>query len=898
MSISSLYGNGGNMNSVNHSILSTTIDQNGHLIIVYQDGTRHDAGKVVGPDGAQGLQGIQGEKGERGEKGDQGKPGPTGEPGPQGKQGIPGLRGQDGKQGEKGEKGERGNDGEKGEKGDTGYFSINDADDYTAFLAINTNTIADGHIFLLTDAGTALDVDNTLTDITGTRLVDNRMYLAVWEGDQWSDWVPFTGAAGQQGVAGAAGRPFRIDSDFDSSIGESLPTTSLFAGYTTVDTGTGKVHFWTGSSWNTYDWRGPVGSQGARGEQGIQGEAGQDGTIFKIHEIVPELEQIGSITYDYVSSFDPDEERFIYIQNDTRNDISMASIDFNDNGYDFNDTSDTLAGWLVLVDQNDSGGARLTLQAKLKGDTGPQGEQGIQGERGVTGRPFKISQVIDNSFIGYQDDQYYLNTESRKLEYCVNANPLSTVEYDWYGPQGEQGLPGQDGEKGEKGEKGDQGERGEQGIQGRTGFRGEKGEKGDQGEGLQIDAIGNDLTEYDAELAGFVMLNTTDGKVYIKTNSGWSAGFSISQGPQGEKGEKGDVPLIRGTYNENATYSKGDIVLDTTSTAIWQAIVDMENTVASPNVSPTDDVDGNYWVYFSQILPTVTNDNSKEYLTHEDGVIKWKNIRDIHLGEVNDLHTRTKLDIRMRPLRVEDADGNEVSATETELGWDVHYSHKVVGMVATWSLIEEEYRINPETGISEPDRIKSIRIFRPDERIISEEDIANGLYEEADEIFTNDAENAVLFSAEVITEYGYQFVLTRFLFFVNRPIEDGQTTQSYYYKGFTVNEQFNSEVMDDVGFADLTYDTVDGFPIPSNVSISRQEGISGSHYFWILGMEPAFNQIGEANVPDKYTMDGMPIMARVGEYRDPETNVNYIVYRSNKPTHATEVSVDVVIRNN
>ncbi|STC80893.1 ExeM/NucH family extracellular endonuclease [Corynebacterium minutissimum] len=65
-------------------IKSVTIDDNGHLIITYTDGTTEDAGKVVGSDGKDGQDGADGKDGD---KGDKGEPGQDGKDGTDGKDG-------------------------------------------------------------------------------------------------------------------------------------------------------------------------------------------------------------------------------------------------------------------------------------------------------------------------------------------------------------------------------------------------------------------------------------------------------------------------------------------------------------------------------------------------------------------------------------------------------------------------------------------------------------------------------------------------------------------------------------------------------------------------------------------------------------------------------------------
>lgn len=62
-------------------IKSVTIDDEGHLIITYTDGTTEDAGKVVGADGKDGKDGDKGPKGDKGDAGQDGKDGADGKDG-------------------------------------------------------------------------------------------------------------------------------------------------------------------------------------------------------------------------------------------------------------------------------------------------------------------------------------------------------------------------------------------------------------------------------------------------------------------------------------------------------------------------------------------------------------------------------------------------------------------------------------------------------------------------------------------------------------------------------------------------------------------------------------------------------------------------------------------------
>lgn len=112
------------------NIESVTIDDNGHLIITYTDGTTEDAGKVVGADGKPGKDGADGKDGRGIESvttNDKGEvivtytDGTTDNlgalAGPKGDQGEPGQDGDNGAPGRDGEDGEDGNHGTDGKDG-------------------------------------------------------------------------------------------------------------------------------------------------------------------------------------------------------------------------------------------------------------------------------------------------------------------------------------------------------------------------------------------------------------------------------------------------------------------------------------------------------------------------------------------------------------------------------------------------------------------------------------------------------------------------------------------------------------------------------------------------------------------------------------------------------------
>ena len=84
---------------VHGGIVSSEINNEGHLVIKYEDGAIVDLGLVVGADGKDGAQGPAGEKGADGKdgaNGQDGAQGPQGEQGPVGPQGPAGENGKDG----------------------------------------------------------------------------------------------------------------------------------------------------------------------------------------------------------------------------------------------------------------------------------------------------------------------------------------------------------------------------------------------------------------------------------------------------------------------------------------------------------------------------------------------------------------------------------------------------------------------------------------------------------------------------------------------------------------------------------------------------------------------------------------------------------------------------------
>ena len=110
---------------VHGGIVSSEINDEGHLVITYEDGYVADLGNVVGADGQDGAQGPQGEQGPKGDTGETGAQGPQGEKGDKGDTGAAGAQGP---QGEKGETGAQGPQGPAGADGKDGVDGKDGAD--------------------------------------------------------------------------------------------------------------------------------------------------------------------------------------------------------------------------------------------------------------------------------------------------------------------------------------------------------------------------------------------------------------------------------------------------------------------------------------------------------------------------------------------------------------------------------------------------------------------------------------------------------------------------------------------------------------------------------------------------------------------------------------------------
>ena len=202
-------------------ITSTTIDDNGHLIITYTDGTTEDAGKVVGEDGAAGT---------------------------------PGADGSDGSDGAQGPKGEDGAQGPKGE----------DGKDSRGIDSVTTN--ADGHLIITYTDGTTEDAGKVVGDdgAAGTPGADGSDGAQGPKGEDGKDGAD--GAAGNDGEDGRS-----IDSVRINDAGELIVTFS-----DGVEQNVGPVAGAAGKDGNDGK-DGDNGKDGADGADGTPGKDGKDG---------------------------------------------------------------------------------------------------------------------------------------------------------------------------------------------------------------------------------------------------------------------------------------------------------------------------------------------------------------------------------------------------------------------------------------------------------------------------------------------------------------------------------------------------------------------------------------------------------------------------------------------
>ena len=101
-------------------IVKAEVNDQGELIVTFDNGKTENLGVVKGDKGETGAQGPKGDKGETGAQGPKGDKGETGAQGPKGDKGDTGAQGPKGDKGETGAQGPKGETGAQGPKGDTG----------------------------------------------------------------------------------------------------------------------------------------------------------------------------------------------------------------------------------------------------------------------------------------------------------------------------------------------------------------------------------------------------------------------------------------------------------------------------------------------------------------------------------------------------------------------------------------------------------------------------------------------------------------------------------------------------------------------------------------------------------------------------------------------------------
>ena len=301
-------------------IKSVTIDDNGHLIITYTDGTTEDAGKVVGADGKDGK---DGDKGPKGDKGDAGQDGKDGQDGADGKNGrgiesvatndkgeliitytdgttenagkVVGADGKDGKDGTDGKDGDKGDAGQDGKDGTDGKDGANGKDG-RGIKSVTTNDEGD-LIITYTDGTTenAGKVSGPKGDkgepgkdgrgIESVRINDKGELIVTFTDGEEQNVGKVVGSDGQDGKDGANGN----DGDkgdagqdgkdgVDGKDGADGKDGRGIKSVATNDKGEVVVTYTDGTSEILGTLAGAKGDQGTPGRDGFDGAPGRDGT--------------------------------------------------------------------------------------------------------------------------------------------------------------------------------------------------------------------------------------------------------------------------------------------------------------------------------------------------------------------------------------------------------------------------------------------------------------------------------------------------------------------------------------------------------------------------------------------------------------------------------------------
>jgi hypothetical protein len=438
----------------------------GDLWVWSDDGTWHDMGKIVGPEGPQGTKGNTGDTGKQGETGN------TGGQGEQGAHGLVGEPGPDGPTGKEGLKGETGHDGPKGDGWTQGY--------YTASDGIVTFVSADNLGFKTTDirgdkGDTGLDGPQGGIGVTGNQGPTGEQGIDGPQGDQGIEGSPGAGIHFHDSVPTQTDLPGWPDL-YGGDVGDA---------YMTEDTG--DLWVWTESkTWiDMGHIVGPIGPQGVVGDQGPDGPKGDEGE----HGVHGEPGVHG----------DPGEKG-------ETGDIGLPGSD-GLSGEDGVDGNQGLPGAPGL-DGND--GADSVVQGPIGGvgPIGPSGEDGVDGNPqtpnsilpshlNVPGTlrgqgMYSLDDTETYAMTGDDGQQYiYMATEREGVSQlndltdvsAINRQEGTTIAWDgqqyvtaFYpdqgvqGPIGDQGEIGPDGIRGPRGEEGPVGEQGPQGPAGSVGI--------------------------------------------------------------------------------------------------------------------------------------------------------------------------------------------------------------------------------------------------------------------------------------------------------------------------------------------------------------------------------------------------------------------------------------------
>ncbi len=530
MTISSIYGaSAGNQQNVTPAILSSTIDSNGNLVLVYANGAVVNVGHVVGRDGATGPQGAPGTKGDKGDQGPAGKNGEKGEQGvpgigKTGAQGPAGIKGDKGSKGDTGPQGIQGPVGPKGDKGDRGdSFSIQSAGSYLEFqaymgLETATNLYPEGTTYMVTSWDISDGILHTMVDMAGDPIQKGSSYLFIKVSSNiignWSLPIQFQGAQGKQGPIGPKGDVGPAGPQGDKGPQGDRGEQGYYVSAVRLENNQLLFKMSDGSTTYEVDMVQFKGEKGAQGPQGIQGPKGDRGESFKIDAKIT----IDSITISVDQEFSPsptyglDKPSGFCVYYD-------GSVWYKTNSAEASTTTAKSLWSPAYRFQGDKGAT---------GSQGVKGDRGIQGVKGDRGRAFAVdaqgTQRPSVAALGDGFTFYHADTG------MVSIFDVSTG--NWKAPVAWRGLQG------------------ETGPVGRDGIRGIQGEKGDTFTiDVRIDATSK-LSNYNSKPKNYTVYSEDTGKVYFKLVDGFPSGYTNSQlwsegfmwrGPQGLKGETGTV---------------------------------------------------------------------------------------------------------------------------------------------------------------------------------------------------------------------------------------------------------------------------------------------------------------------------------------------------------------------